>query len=217
MSKFSFRRQVLIGFIISLFLVFSVFYFSYKSIHELQQNESAIDHTENVIKTASAVQSLLLNGETGQRGYIATGNEIFLQPYNESIYQVPTALTILKTLVADNPVQIQNVDSVLLYANLKVGELRNIIDVAHSRDFDAARKVLGNAPGKYDMDQVRFWVSRIVKEENRTLTIRKAASESAAITTANSIIIAGIIVVCIVLLLSYYIQTSFSKIRKSEG
>ncbi|MDB4905017.1 MAG: hypothetical protein JWQ63_4298 [Mucilaginibacter sp.] len=217
MSKFSFRRQVLIGFIISLFLVISVFYFSYKSIHELQQNESAIDHTESVIKTASAVQSLLLNGETGQRGYIATEKETFLQPYNESIYQVPTTLTILKNLVVDNPVQIQNVDSVILYANLKVGELRNIIDIAHSRGFDAARKVLGIAPGKYDMDKVRLWVSRIVNEENRTLTIKKAASESAAITTANSIIIAGIIVMCIVLLLSYYIQTSFSKITKSEG
>ncbi len=216
MLNISFRKQVLAGFIISLLLVFSVFYFSYTSINSLKKSESAIDHSEAVITTANEVQRLLLDGETGQRGYIATGKEKFLEPYNLSVYRVPAILTELKVLVGDNTVQIHQLDSLSNFANLKISELRNVIEIAHIKGFDTARKELGVARGKYYMDKVRSYVARLIKEETRTLNIKKASSDSAASSTLTAIIIGGLVVVFVVFVLFFYIQTTFLKLSTSE-
>jgi len=215
MSKFSFR-QVLTGFIVSLLLVFAVFYFSYTSINNLQENEKSVARTIAVIKTSIVVQALLLDCETGQRGYIATGKEIFLDPYTRSITLIPASLTDLKALINDNPVQLQNLDSLSFFANSKSRELESIIDIAHNKGFDEARRYLSTAPGKYDMDQVRFWVAQIVKEENRLLKIRIESSAIAVDDAARVIILGGLVVLLVVLMLSLYIRKSFTGLRISE-
>ncbi|HEY5326418.1 MAG TPA: CHASE3 domain-containing protein, partial [Mucilaginibacter sp.] len=149
MLKFSFR-QVLTGFIVSLLLVFTVFYFSYTSINNLQENEKAVARTLAVIKTSIVVQALLLDCETGQQGYIATGKYKFLEPYNRSISLIPASLTDLKALIRDNPVQLQNLDSLTFFADLKSRDVESIVKIARVKGFDTARKVLSGSAGIYD-------------------------------------------------------------------
>ena len=216
MSKLSFRTQILAGFILSLVLVISVFYFSYTSIDNLQKNERVVEHTESVIKAANTVQALLLDGEAGQLGYIATAKSADLEPYAKSIARVPGALIELKALTKDNLLQRINVDSLVAFANLKSDELRYIIEISRMRGFDTARAMLATVPGKYDMDKVRFYVSRIVNQENTLLAVRKTSTDNAAWTTINGIVVGGIIVVYVVFLLAFYIRSAFRKLRQSE-
>ena len=215
MLKFSFR-QVLTGFIVSLLLVFTVFYFSYTSINNLQENEKAVARTLAVIKTSIVVQALLLDCETGQQGYIATGKYKFLEPYNRSISLIPASLTDLKALIRDNPVQLQNLDSLTFFANLKSRDVESIVQIARVKGFDTARKVLSGSPGIYDMDRVRFWVAQVVKEENRLLKIRIESSDAAVDTAGRVIVFGGIIVIFVVLMLSLYIRKSFTRLISSE-
>src|SRR6185312_8604836 len=216
MPKLSFRTQILAGFILSLVLVISVFYFSYTSIDNLQKNERVVEHTESVIKAANTVQALLLDGEAGQLGYIATAKSADLEPYAKSIARVPGALIELRALTKDNPLQRINVDSLVAFANLKSDELRYIIEISRMRGFDTARAMLATVPGKYDMDKVRFYVSRIVNQENTLLAVRKTSTDNAAWTTINGIVVGGIIVVYVVFLLAFYIRSAFRKLRQSE-
>lgn len=216
MPKLSFRTQILSGFILSLVLVISVFYFSYTSINNLQKNEKAVEHTEAVIKAANAIQALLLDGETGQRGYIATAKKVYLEPYAKSIARVPAAIIELKALTKDNPTQRINVDSLVSFANLKSDELRYVIEISRMKGFDTARAVLGTVPGKYDMDKVRYYVNRTVEQENKLLAVRKTSSDNAAWTTVNGIVVGGIIVVYVVFLLAFYIRSAFRKLQQSE-
>src|SRR6185437_584102 len=203
MLKLSFRQQVLTGFVISLFLVFYAFYFSYTSIDKLLENEKLIEYTESVIRAANRVQALILDSETGQRGYIASGEKKFLDPYNKSILLVPSTLAALKELVANDSVQMRNVDSLSFFANLKSEELKSIIIIPRAKGFDTARKTLATNPGKYYMDQVRVWKDRITEKENKLLKIGKASSSAAAGATVNAILVTGIIVACIIIMLSF--------------
>ncbi|HWZ14818.1 MAG TPA: response regulator [Mucilaginibacter sp.] len=216
MLKLSFQRQILAGFIFSLLLVFGVFYFSYTDINNLQKKASIIDHSESVVKSANTVQLLLLNGETGEMGYVATGKDTFLEPYNSSVFRVSAILTELQVLAADNPIQVRNVDSLSHFARIKISDLNDVVYVSRLYGLDSARKELAGATGKYDMDKVRLYVKRIVNEENNQLKIKKVSSDNASNVTTDAIIISAIIIVCVVLLLFYYIQTSFLKLQKSE-
>ncbi|MDB5130812.1 MAG: hypothetical protein JWR02_561 [Mucilaginibacter sp.] len=194
-----------------------VFHFSYTSINSLQKKASIIDHSESVVKAANTVQLLLLNGETGQLGYVATGKDVFLEPYNNSVFRVSAILTELQVLAADNPAQVRNVDSLSRFAGLKTSELNNIVYVSRLYGLDSARKEIAATTGKYDMDKVRFYVKRIVNEENNQLKAKKVSSDNASNVTTDAIIISAIIIICIVLSLFYYIQMSFQKLQKSEG
>ncbi|GAB4198477.1 MAG: hypothetical protein OHK0022_17890 [Roseiflexaceae bacterium] len=55
------------------------------------------------------IEKLMVDRETGLRGYLLTGNPEFLEPYNAAEYTLPTSLNHLSTLVADNPSQIQRI------------------------------------------------------------------------------------------------------------
>jgi CheY-like chemotaxis protein len=196
--------------------VFGVFYFSYNSIDQLKDDQNQVSHTEAVIQTANKVQLLLLDGETGQRGYIATSRENFLDPYTRSIFQVSDAVQTLGYMVSDNPIQKNHVDSLNKYALLKKSELASIIDDARNKSFDDARKRMQDGRGKAYMDKARYFVSKIVKEETRLLNIRKASTDSAAKQAILAIFVGGLIVICVVLVLFFYIQKTFAQQKKAE-
>jgi CheY-like chemotaxis protein/CHASE3 domain sensor protein len=217
MSKFSFRQQVLTGFLVSLLLVFAVFFLSHKSITRLQTDEGWVNHTEKVIKTAISVQSFLVDCESGQRGFVSTGNEIFLDTYNKSIYKVPGALQDLKALTADNAAQQERVDTLNRYVQSKLEELKITADIANAQGLEKARQRVAEARGKRYMDHIRATVASIVKEENRLLLERTQSSDEAASNAITAILVGGVVVLFVVLLLFFYIQKAFARQKKVEA
>lgn len=69
-----------------------------------------VDHTDQVISQSNQVQKLLLDMETGNRGYLLTGEDTFLEPYQQGSAQIPEALNRLKQLVRDNLEQLRRVE-----------------------------------------------------------------------------------------------------------
>ncbi|MBD1888816.1 CHASE3 domain-containing protein [Coleofasciculus sp. FACHB-SPT9] len=66
-----------------------------------------VDHTDRVIAQANYTQRLLLDMESGIRGYLVTGNPSFLAPYQASSLLIDPAFNDLRSLISDNPRQIQ--------------------------------------------------------------------------------------------------------------
>src|SRR5271163_3249697 len=98
MLRFSFRQQVFAGFTVSVILVLIVGILSYKSIHQLRSDSAMVDHTQKVIKASSNLLQLMVDAETGMRGYVATNNKSFLDPYNQALPRIHSDLELLKSL-----------------------------------------------------------------------------------------------------------------------
>ena len=64
-----------------------------------------VDHTDQVTTQARYLLRLILDEETGTRGYLLTGDESFLQPYREAQPRVSAAFQTLFSLTIDNPDQ----------------------------------------------------------------------------------------------------------------
>src|SRR5580698_5382872 len=60
-----------------------------------------VDHTDQVIARANALLKLLVDGETGMRGYLVTGEAVFLEPYHIEEDSVGPAFEGLMELVSD--------------------------------------------------------------------------------------------------------------------
>src|SRR3954466_8366671 len=99
MLKLSFRNQVLAGFIVSILLVLAVGVLSYKSINQFRDDTGWVEHTQKVINTSNNLLQLMIDAETGMRGYCATNNPVFLDPYNAAIPKIHDDINQLKGLI----------------------------------------------------------------------------------------------------------------------
>ncbi|MBE9583052.1 response regulator [Mucilaginibacter sp. JRF] len=216
MVKLTFRTQVLIGFAVSFILLVVVSIMSYNSINRLEDDTVSVDHTQKVIKTSTGLLQFIVDGETGVRGYCATGKKQFLDPYNVSVPKVRKSLYDLSDLLVDNPGQLRRVDTLNKLVTSQLTIMANNIQTRDTQglDYMVAKDLLLN--GKLNMDQIRKVVADMVSTENGLLDIRKKASIASS-NQAISIIIAGSVVFLIILVvLFYYIQGTFNRQKKIE-
>ena len=80
----AFKRNLIIGYGISLLLLIISAVASYISINNLLTSAGWVNHTNEVGKKVDGVSSVLVDAETAQRGYLLTGKEEFLDPFNGS-------------------------------------------------------------------------------------------------------------------------------------
>ncbi|MFD0794454.1 response regulator [Mucilaginibacter litoreus] len=216
MFKLSFRYQVLAGFSVSILLVLIVGILSFKSIKQLEEDTVWVDHTQKVIKTTDNILQLLIDGETGMRGYGATANKTFLDPYNAAVPKITENLYQLSNMVQDNPVQIKRIDSLKDLVNRQLLVLKNNIEIRETKGLDymvANQMFLG---GKKNMDSIRDINRRVIETENNLLAERKAASDKASAQAIIVIVIGCTVFLLIVVIMFYYIQATFARQKKIE-
>ena len=85
-------------------------------------------HSLEVRAQLTRVLSLVQSAETGQRGYLLTGRDIYLTPYQMALEQLPPMLDRTQNLVSDNREQLQNVEKLRQLIKDKLDELRSTVD-----------------------------------------------------------------------------------------
>jgi len=100
------RNKIFIGngIAILVLIIFSINIFF--TIDQMQETSKLVIHTEKVIATGHNLLEQVLNLETGERGFIITGNDDFLEPYEHSHETFDQKILLAKNLVSDNPNQV---------------------------------------------------------------------------------------------------------------
>src|ERR1700743_1445495 len=216
MLKLSFRNQVLTGFIVSILLVLAVGALSYKSINQFKDDTGWVEHTQKVINTSNNLLQLMIDAETGMRGYGATGEPVFLDPYNTSVPKIHSDINQLKELIQDNPVQLQRVDSYSNLADLQLAQLKRNIETRQNNGLEYMVQNHMFLNGKHNMDSIRALNSHLIQTEGDLLAARKASSNAASTNAIVIIITGSVIFLVIILVLFFYIQGTFDQQKKIE-
>ncbi|TSJ39497.1 response regulator [Mucilaginibacter corticis] len=216
MLKLSFRNQVLIGFAVSIVLVFIVGILSYNSIDQLESDTVMVDHTQKVIKTSTNLLQLLIDAETGMRGYGATDKKLFLDPYNAALPSIHSDLEDLRSLIPDNPIQVRRVDSLTHLVSDQLNILKTNVDARDTKGLDYMVQNNMFANGKQNMDSIRKVIAHVIDTESQLLNARKASSKTASTNAIIFIIVGCIIFLFIILFLFRFIQASFAAQKKIE-
>ncbi|WP_414586559.1 sensor histidine kinase [Scytonema sp. PCC 10023] len=173
-------QQVKAGLLLALVLLFINSLVSYRNIRRLIENQRSVTHTHEVLTELEQTLSTLKDAETGQRGYLLTGNENYLQPYQRAIAQISTAIDSLTKLTADNPKYEQPLYILQQRITAKLAELELTIKLRREQGFDAAVAVVRTNRGKQLMDNIRQQIADMKALENSLLQQR--AKESRAST-----------------------------------
>ena len=148
-------------------------------IVRMMETADWIDHTDEVIGRLSDLQRQIIDQETGVRGYLLTGERVFLEPYERA--HPLDAFDALRVLVADNPAQ---------QARLSETRERYLTWVAQSLDIvrpgaalDEHRSLENIRARKASMDAVRAAIGEMLRVEEGLRRERVAAAQSSNRTT----------------------------------
>jgi PAS domain S-box-containing protein len=131
-----------------------------------------VEHTSEVRLSLSHLLSIIVDAETGVRGYLLAGEGTFLEPYQRSQAAWPAELAHLRTLTADNPEQQRRLGRV----QQLIGERFEILAKMRS-GYDAGERgeplIALVREGKPRMDALRAIIAELEGEEARLDTIRQ--------------------------------------------
>ena len=148
---------------------------SLRSHYLLRQDRELLVHSYQVVRAADQVLIDALDAETGQRGFIITGDAAFLSPYERASGDaVPHDLADLQDLVADSRAQTASVRALRAAIMNKMSELEATVRARRAGGFAAARSVVADSRGKQSMDAIRVLKQRIQDGEERLLAARSA-------------------------------------------
>jgi methyl-accepting chemotaxis protein len=210
-SNWSVGRRLLAGFGLAGLTLLVIAFVSYRNITGLIENDGWVDHGHQVRTELAVLLSIIKDAETGQRGYLLTGNDSYLEPYEAASREIKGTLDQVVQLTVDNPHQQRRMAVLGPLIDSKMAELKETIELRRNQGFDAALKVVQTNSGKAFMDQIRAVIADAGQEEVELLK-RRAEDARASADSATAIILwGGLLGALVVAAIGWFITNSLSK------
>ncbi|MFO0957669.1 MAG: response regulator [Isosphaeraceae bacterium] len=173
---------------------------SYVNLRKILYDVGQATRTHDTLAKVDEFLSTLKDAETGQRGFLITGEDRYLGTYHLSLARIDSRLDELATLVQDSPIASERVLQLREFVDVKLAELADTIGVRRAEGFEAARSLVLTDRGKEAMDAIRLRVREIEDLELRRRadslaemsTAFRVAVGSAALTTLLGVTLAGV-------------------------
>ncbi|MHA4893884.1 CHASE3 domain-containing protein [Pedobacter sp. PWIIR3] len=188
------KRNLLIGFGFTLVILIISSVLSYISIEQLLNSQKWVDHTVQVETGLDNLISRMKDAETGQRGFLLTNDESFLEPYTGAKSDVAELLTNIQLLTRDNPIQQREMPHLETLIKHKFDLIGNSI-VDKKRGIPPTSAML--LQGKSVMDSIRRTITNMVNREKKLMITRNAEMDKFATYTPVIVGIASFIAMII--------------------
>src|SRR5665647_1008424 len=171
------RRMLLLG--SALLLIAVLLLLPERSFNRARDAEQLVSHTLRVLNASGLLLSTMEDAETGQRGYLLTGDDGYLQPYRSALSKQSLARQDLRQLTADNSGQQARIGKLDQLVETRLSGSSRIIALYRTDGRNAALAAIATDEGKRVMDEIRGLLRDIEQEEHRLLNTRtKAAAEA---------------------------------------
>ncbi len=158
-----------LAFIASSLILLSLAIFSLIWLQKQKKAEDLIAHTYEVKLQIEKAFGLLLEAESGQRGYLLHSDSSFLNNISHAEGLLDKGLSRLDSMIADNPVQVKNLRTLQALVYARIVRLHILLDSSTSNNFTITHF---NSPGKKIMDSIHQQIMIMQEEENGLLEQR---------------------------------------------
>ena len=144
----------------------------------LRNESAAVLHSNELLLALDNVLSLVKDAESGQRGYVITGDPAYLAPYRAAVASIQAQMNALERLAREDPVQQRLMADVRRRVGAKLGELELTIGLRDRKGFDLARDVMLLGAGRAEMEALRATAAEMAAHEAQRLAARQAAADA---------------------------------------
>lgn len=204
-------RNLQIGVVISLILLIASSIASYVSIHKQMENREDFLKSKESISLAKDILNILLDAETGNRGYQLTGRENFLEPFNKSRDEYPLLVSNKDRLNLRDTDQINILNELLHTSEMVMKEYVLLIENRKKGILMSPEELVKN---KEAMDRCRTLVQKFVKQEEVQLAIKNEDLNKSSNWTVLFIIFSAVAAIGVTVFV--YIQLKSDIIRRGK-
>ena len=207
--KWSIRQRIGAGYAAAALLIVVIGVTAYRNIGTMRDTAQWVTRTHQMKQHIESILSFLQDAETGQRGFVITGQDGYLEPYRTGVREVPREVARIRALTP-NPMQRANLDRLDPLIAAKFAELRETIDLRRKEGFNAALPVVAGGAGKQTMDEIRVVLATMDSVQNVLLAEREGAAQRSATATVVVIIAGTLVALAVVVFLAYFITQHIS-------
>ncbi|MGH7435651.1 MAG: CHASE3 domain-containing protein, partial [Polyangiaceae bacterium] len=180
-------RKLASGFAVALLFLVVIGVIAYTNTSKLLDSRLRIAHSTDVLVALDHVLSGLVDAETGQRGYLLTHEDSYLEPYRGALVTLQQVTGDLDKMVAESPRQQGRALALQPPIRAKLDELAETLRLARENGNAAALDVVRSGRGKKYMDDIRAIVGEMRDEELASLRQADVDARERADLTFHSI------------------------------
>ena len=166
------QRRLLLILTVGLILTLGVVAYTCRAALGYDRLNDQVQRTHQVKEELSAILRLVVDAETGQRGYLITDDPVYLEPYQEATSQIEARLARLDNLTKNSAPQQGKMLELRRIEREELAVLQQTVQLdKEGRDLEAGQLVLSGV-GRQRMDELRHIVAEMEKEEDRLLAVR---------------------------------------------
>jgi len=170
-------RKIILGIALAGMLVAVVVAQSFRSFKQIEGAAAERANSHTIISKAGVMLSEMIDAETGQRGYLLTGDMAYLEPYFSVRNNLNSHLRELHQLTTNVEAQ-KYLDAVAPLLDAKMAELIQSIELRRNNDAIGALVIVTNGRGKLLMDSIRTEMQGYIAIENKLLRENDALFQS---------------------------------------
>jgi signal transduction histidine kinase/CHASE3 domain sensor protein/ActR/RegA family two-component response regulator len=215
-SRADFAPALLFALVPLAFLAAITFYQFFKNVPDARLAREDTKKTFLIVRTASAVDEAIQDAERGQRGYLITGRDAYLDPYNSAKERLPQLLVDLQQAVADRPEQQRRLLALQGDLTTKMNELAETIARRREQGFGAAQAMVNTDAGRIAMEAVEADIGAIIDAADMRLQARMATAESLEQRVLMTFLIGSIIAACALIAGAILLARAYRRAASSE-
>jgi CHASE3 domain sensor protein len=159
--------------------------------------------SERLIEVSHRIVVTLLDAESGQRGYVITGDTEYLDPYNFAVTNIDSELNNLNLTSQAGGNQYPQVDNIINLTHAKMNELYKTIKLRKTQSFEAARDLVMKGDGIKLMGKLQGSLNQVISQEDISVFYYDKI-----ITWTGFIIVGGLMIFSVLAVISVWITKS---------
>jgi CheY-like chemotaxis protein/CHASE3 domain sensor protein len=186
------------GFLAATVALFLISFLSYRSLESRLESAGRVTQTLEVSQQLTALLSSLKDAETGERGFLLTGTDSFLEPYAAAVAALPGEIAAARRAI-NTPLQLQRLDILESLTKQKMELTAQSVDLKRAGKAAPGLDLQRAERGKRLMDQIRALVAEMTETERKQLEQRTHEWEdsvtlSAAVTWGGSALLLFLVI-----------------------
>lgn len=211
----SLEKKIAAGFAVALVVLLLVFAVAGWNAHRFDQTLREVDETHRVLNELEQVLVGILSMQTTSRGFVLTGSEEMLRPFEQHEPRLNAAVAALQPLAA-NPIQREKLQALRPALDHAIAIMHERIESRRERGLEASRESAAFLRGEAAVSQVRGLVRQLQEEERRLLAEGARTTSAAARSTIEAALVGCALAVAFLLSSGLLARRDFRQRRRAE-
>jgi PAS domain S-box-containing protein len=174
------RTTEIVSLLVALVLVLAIGLLTYQNWAAYRSGADRVVAIRKIAEASTALLSELKDAETGERGFLLTGQESYLTPYRSALAEIPKTLALLDQTAGTDPENARRVAALKPLVSEELQELQQTIDLRRTSGAEAALAELESGRSKEVMDEIRQSCDGVRTEQYLVLNRGRDAARASA-------------------------------------